>query len=73
MRLSDDFVNKIAGFLEEEELDIYTLTLYSMNSKDMEYFNEEDREKVKQIFKTLIKDTHQHADLLKLIVEMGSD
>lgn len=72
MRLSDDFVNKIAGFLEDEELDIYTLTLYSLNSKDMEYFGEKDREKVRQIFRTLISDTHHHADILKLIVEMGT-
>ncbi len=72
MRLSNDFINKIAALLEDEELDIYTLTLYSLNSKDMEYFNEPDRERVKRIFKTLIEDTQHHAELLKLIVEMGS-
>ena len=70
-RLPDEFVHKIAGFLEEEEMDIYTLTLYSLNSNDMEYFDEKDRQRVKQIFKILIEDTQHHADLLKLIVEMG--
>lgn len=69
--LSVEFIHEIAKALEEEELDIYTLTLYSMNNDDLNYFSEEDRKMVKNIFNTLIQDTRSHADLLKLIVEMG--
>ena len=70
--LSHDFIQKIARALEEEEIDVYTLALYSMNSDDINYFNDTDREKVKRIFKTLADDTKHHAELLKLIVEMGT-
>ena len=67
-----DFIQKIANALEEEETDIYTLSLYSLNSDDLNYFNEADKEKIKRIFKILIEDTKHHANMLKLIVEMGS-
>ncbi len=70
-KLSDDFIRKIAHSLEEEEVDIYTMALYSLNSDDMNYFNEKDKEQVKRIFKILMEDTKHHAALLKLIVEMG--
>ena len=70
--LPPNFIKKIARCLEEEEVDIYTMTLYSLNSSDMNYFDEKDRERVGLIFKTLMEDTRRHAELLKLIVEMGS-
>ena len=71
MKLPEDFICKIARCLEEEEEDIYTLSLYSLDSIDLEYFDEKDREKVKRIFKILKEDTRRHAELLKLIVEIG--
>ena len=70
--LSYDFIQKTAKALEEEETDIYTLALYSLNSDDLNYFNEADKERVKRIFKILAEDTKHHADILKLIIEMGS-
>ncbi|MBI4431941.1 MAG: hypothetical protein HY592_00450 [Candidatus Omnitrophica bacterium] len=72
MALSVDFIKKIAKSLEEEEIDIYILMLYCLNSDDLNYFAEKDRERVKKIFKILIEDTQHHAELLKLIVEMGT-
>ena len=69
--LPQHFIRKIARCLEEEEVDVYTLTLYSLNSNDMSYFSEKDREHVKRIFKVLMEDTKRHAELLKLIVEMS--
>lgn len=69
--LPQHFIRKIVRCLEEEEVDVYTLTLYSMNANDMSYFNEKDREHVKRIFKVLMEDTKRHAELLKLIVEMS--
>ena len=70
--LTYDFIRKIAKALEEEETDVYTLSLYSMNSDDLNYFSNADREKIRRIFKVLIEDTRHHADLLRLIVEMGA-
>lgn len=72
MKLPGDYIEKIAHCLEEEETDIYTMTLYSLDSNDMSYFSGQDRERVERIFKTLLLDTKRHAELLKLIVEMGS-
>ena len=71
MRLPDDFICKIARCLEEEEEDIYTLALYSLDSHDLDYFNEKDREQIKKIFRVLKEDTRRHAELLRLIVELG--
>ena len=70
--LSDDFIRKIAHSLQEEEIDVYLLNLYYRDSEDLNYFAEKDREKIKKIFNILIEDTRYHAELLKLIVELGS-
>ncbi len=70
--LSYDFIKKIAHSLQEEEIDVYVLNLYYRGSEDLNYFAKKDREKVKQIFNILIEDTKHHAELLKLIVELGN-
>lgn len=72
MALSPQFVERIARCLDDEEIDVYTLTLFALNSADLEYFDDRDRQRVREIFDTLIKDTRQHMELLKLIVELGS-
>ena len=69
--LTHDFLLKISQMMQEEEIDVYTLSLYCMNSADLEYFNEADRARVAAIFKILSEDTKRHAELLKLITEMG--
>jgi len=70
--LPPEFVKRIAHSLHEEEVDIFVLTLYYRNSSDLNYFSDEDRKKIRQIFDILIADTERHAELLKLIVEMGT-
>ena len=70
--LSYDFIKKLARSLQEEEIDVYLLNLYYRDSEDLDYFAEKDRDKIKRIFNILIEDTRHHAELLKLIVELGS-
>ena len=70
--MSDDFLQKVAHSLQEEEIDIYVLALYSLNTDDLNYFDEADRERVKKIFKILMDDTKHHAEILKLIVDLGA-
>ncbi len=70
--LSQDFMRKIAHCLEEEELDIYLLLIYSLSSDDMNFFEEKDRQRVQEIFKILTEDTKRHSELLRLIVETGT-
>ena len=70
-KLTEDFVKKIAHALQEEELDIYTLTLYCLDHEDLNFFSGADRARVKRIFTILLEDTKRHADLLRLIVEMA--
>ena len=65
------FFSKILHLLDEEEMDIYTMSLYRMDRQDMEFFKEEDRQRVEKIFDILQDDTKRHMDLLKLIVELG--
>ena len=69
---SDDFFRKVAKSLQEEEIDVYVLNLYYRNREDIRFFNEKDRKRVQQIFDVLIEDTKRHAELLQLIVELGS-
>lgn len=70
--LSPEILKKLARCLEEEETDVYTLSLYSMDVNDLDFFQESDREKIKNIFKILKEDTRRHAELLELVIEMGS-
>ena len=69
--LPDNFIKKIAHSLQEEEIDVYLMNLYYLDSDDLNYFAPKDRERIKRIFRILMKDTKHHAELLKLIVEMG--
>ncbi len=68
-----EFLKKVATSLQDEEVDIYTLMLYLMDSDDMQFFAEGDRERVIKIFKILMDDTRQHMDLLKFILEAAGD
>lgn len=68
--VTDSFMRKIAHLLQEEELDIYTLTLYCLNEADLDFFEEKDRRRVEAIFGVLLDDTKKHAELLKLIVSL---
>ena len=72
MNLPKRFKNKLTEFLEEEELDLYVLTMHYLNDGDLNYFNASDRRRVKSIFDILIQDTQRHAELLKNILE-GSE
>lgn len=64
-----DFLKKVTSALQDEEIDVYTMMLYLMDSDDMNFFGEPDRDRVKKIFKVLSDDTKQHIDLLKFILE----
>lgn len=68
MALSKHFKSKLVRLLEEEELDLYVLSLHYRNDGDLNYFSEPDRRKVKSILDVLIQDTERHAGILKLIV-----
>lgn len=70
-KLPEEFLKKVTRALEEEETDVYALTLYFLSKKDLEYFPPKDRKRVKRILSALLADTRHHADLLKLIVELG--
>ncbi|MBI4394581.1 MAG: hypothetical protein HY583_00130 [Candidatus Omnitrophica bacterium] len=68
MPLPESFKNKLVRLLEEEETDIYVLTMHYLNDGDLNYFNAQDRRRVKEILGILIHDTKQHAKLLKEIL-----
>jgi hypothetical protein len=70
--LPEKIVHRIARSLQEEELDVYVLSLYCLNAEDLNYFDPKDRERVKKIFQILMEDTQHHIELLKLIVEIGA-
>jgi hypothetical protein len=69
--LPKEFTHKLARLLNDEEVDLYVLSLHYRNNEDLNYFSEEDRKRVKSILDILIKDTKHHAELLELIVELA--
>ena len=71
MALAKHFKTKLTKLLQEEEIDLYVLTMHYRNDGDLSYFNEPDRHRVKSIFDILIEDTQRHAELLKNILEAG--
>lgn len=70
MPLSKHFKAKLTQLLQEEELDLYVLTMHYRNDGDLNYFNEPDRRRVKSIFDILIEDTQHHAELLKRMLKI---
>ena len=56
--------------LQEEELDLYVLTMHYRNDGDLNYFPEADRRRIKSILDILIQDTKRHAELLKKIAAL---
>ena len=69
--LPKHFKDKLFRLLQEEELDLYVLSLHYQNDGDLNYFPAADRHRIKAIFDILVKDTKRHAELLKQIVEHG--
>ena len=67
--LPKHFKTKLTQLLQEEEIDLYVLTMHYRNDGDISYFNEPERRRVKGIFDILIEDTQRHAELLKGMVE----
>ena len=73
MALSKPFKDKLIKLLEEEEMDLYILTMHYRNDGDLNYFSEPNRRKVKHIFDILIRDTQRHSEILKSIIGSGVD
>ena len=59
--------------LQEEELDLYVLTMHYRNDGDLNYFPELDRKRIRSILDILIQDTKRHAQLLREIAELEED
>ena len=68
MALPKQFKNKLTRLLQEEEVDLYVLSMHYRNDGDLNYFPEPDRKKIKGIFDILIHDTKQHSEILKRIL-----
>lgn len=69
--LSKRFKEKLARVLEEEETDLFVLSTHYRNDGDLNFFNPEDKKKVKSILDVLIRDTERHAAALKMMVYSG--
>ena len=50
-QLSDEFIEKLARSLEEEEVDLYVLRMHYLNDADLVFFNEKDQSKIKKILR----------------------
>ena len=67
----ETFTEKLALILNDEETDLYILTLHYRNKTDLDYFNPQDRKRIQHILDILIKDTKHHSELLEQTIEMA--
>jgi hypothetical protein len=66
-----DFLVKLSKAEDEENADLFLLTLY-FESKDLSFFNPEETQKIKKLLSVLIHDTEKHRRLLgEAAVEMA--
>lgn len=68
MPLSKAVKHKLTQLLQEEETDLYILTLHYRNDGDLNFFPEADRKQVKKILDVLIQDTQRHSEVIQLII-----
>ena len=55
----------MAHLLQEEESDLFILTLHYRNDGDLNFFPHIDRKKIKKILDALIRDTQKHSEWIK--------
>ena len=68
MPLSKALKAKLAKMRQEEELDLYILTMHYRNDSDLNYFSELDRARIRNILDILMRDTKRHAQMLEKII-----
>ncbi len=68
MPLSKAVKHKFTQLLQEEETDLYILTLHYRNDGDLNFFPEADRKQVKKILDVLIQDTQRHSEVIQSII-----
>lgn len=68
MAVSEDFKKRLMQALEDEDVDLYVLTMHYRNDGDLNYFGEEERKQVRDILNILIHDTKKHAELLQTVL-----
>ena len=69
MPLSQSTKDKLAHLLQEEEMDLFILTLHYRNDGDLNFFPHADRKRVKKILDVLIQDTQKHSDIIKSMID----
>ena len=73
MPLSKLMKADLARLLQEEEMDLFLLTLHYRNDGDLSFFPHADRKKIKKILDLLIHDTERHSELLQSILDSDGE
>ena len=72
----DTFLDRVRErmllLLDEEESDLYILTLHYQNHEDLNFFSGSDQVRVRKIFNILIRDTQKHRGMLESMLELMS-
>ena len=68
MALPKPWKEKLLRALQEEESDLFILTMHYRNDGDLNYFSEIDRRRVKTALDILIGDTERHSKVLKALL-----
>ena len=62
-------INKLLHEIEEEDVGISLLNMYSQSPSELDFFKEGDREKIISILKTLSEDSRRHKGILVQIID----
>jgi len=62
-------INRILTDVEEEDIGISLLSRHYQNRDELSFFNETDREAVRQILEKLSKDSERHKTMLQDLIE----
>ena len=66
---NDELRCRLALAEDQEEAEMFLFRLYVENEQDLEFFDIEDRERVRGFLRFLIEDTHRHKELIGEMIE----
>ncbi len=71
--LIKEIINKLLKEIEEEDVGIGLFSIFSESQEDLEFFKENDRERMLRMLQILSEDSRRHKTILdKIITNLGA-
>ena len=66
---SRELLRRLSLVEDQEESELFLFGLYLDNKEDLQFFNDQEKERVKGYLRFLIEDSRRHKDILNQIME----